>query len=188
MEISLVFVNSWTDVLAQLKSPSELLIRALLLAWKWLTGCESVHSARLRIFRNWHYRSLPRRWPCYYKLGINANMKSIKLASLFTAAMLLHRLGEAEDLNTMTVMNDNTAFACDLFGQLRSQPGNLFLSPYSISTALAMAYGGARVAFQPATGTIAPGLCGFTEGFECRATERASQTGRGQFAVAAERL
>jgi serine protease inhibitor len=71
-------------------------------------------------------------------------MKSIKLASLFTAAMLLHRLGEAEDLNTMTVMNDNTAFACDLFGQLRSQPGNLFLSPYSISTALAMAYGGAR--------------------------------------------
>jgi serpin B len=38
----------------------------------------------------------------------------------------------------------NTAFAVDLYVRLRSQQGNLFFSPYSISTALAMTYGGAR--------------------------------------------
>jgi serpin B len=35
-------------------------------------------------------------------------------------------------------------FAVDLFGQLRKEKGNLFLSPYSISTALAMTSAGAR--------------------------------------------
>jgi serine protease inhibitor len=39
---------------------------------------------------------------------------------------------------------DNTAFAVDLYHQLRGAEGNLFFSPYSISTALAMTYAGAR--------------------------------------------
>jgi len=43
-----------------------------------------------------------------------------------------------------TVVNGNTAFALDLYQQLRREPGNLFFSPYSISTALAMTYAGAR--------------------------------------------
>lgn len=38
----------------------------------------------------------------------------------------------------------NTTFAMDLYGKLRAANGNVFFSPYSISTALAMAYGGAR--------------------------------------------
>ncbi len=38
----------------------------------------------------------------------------------------------------------NTAFALDLYQQLRSQDGNLFYSPFSISMALAMTYAGAR--------------------------------------------
>src|ERR1035438_258090 len=38
----------------------------------------------------------------------------------------------------------NSAFAVDLYNQLRKQDGNLFFSPASISTALAMAYAGAR--------------------------------------------
>jgi serpin B len=42
------------------------------------------------------------------------------------------------------VVEGNTAFGLSLFQQLREAEGNLFFSPYSISTALAMTYGGAR--------------------------------------------
>jgi len=38
----------------------------------------------------------------------------------------------------------NNAFAADLYGRLEGKEGNLFYSPYSISTALAMTYMGAR--------------------------------------------
>lgn len=44
----------------------------------------------------------------------------------------------------VAVVKGNTAFALNLYGQLREEPGNLFLSPYSISSALAMTYAGAR--------------------------------------------
>jgi serpin B len=50
----------------------------------------------------------------------------------------------ANDTDVNTVVTGNTEFALDLYGKLRSQEGNLFFSPYSISTALAMTYGGAR--------------------------------------------
>ncbi len=42
------------------------------------------------------------------------------------------------------LVEGNNAFAVDLYGRLRAQPGNLFFSPESISTAFAMAYAGAR--------------------------------------------
>ena len=42
------------------------------------------------------------------------------------------------------VVKGNNAFAIELYGQLRNQSGNLFFSPESISTALAMTYAGAR--------------------------------------------
>ena len=42
------------------------------------------------------------------------------------------------------VAQDNNAFAIELYGQLRHQSGNLFFSPESISTVLAMTYAGAR--------------------------------------------
>ncbi|MFZ1939907.1 MAG: serpin family protein [Terracidiphilus sp.] len=42
------------------------------------------------------------------------------------------------------VVKGNTAFAVGLYRQLRSQPGNLFFSPESISIAFAMALAGAR--------------------------------------------
>lgn len=42
------------------------------------------------------------------------------------------------------VAEGNTAFALNLYGKLREKQGNLFFSPYSISTALAMTYAGAR--------------------------------------------
>ncbi len=48
------------------------------------------------------------------------------------------------DADAEAVVAGNTAFALDLYQQLRAQKGNLFFSPYSISTALAMTYAGAR--------------------------------------------
>ncbi len=45
--------------------------------------------------------------------------------------------------NIEEVVRGNNQFACDLYRQLRSEDGNLFFSPYSISTAIALAYAGA---------------------------------------------
>jgi serpin B len=42
------------------------------------------------------------------------------------------------------VVEGNNAFALDLYSRLSSRSGNLFFSPFSISTALAMTYGGAQ--------------------------------------------
>lgn len=42
------------------------------------------------------------------------------------------------------LVQQNTEFAAELYGKLREKEGNLFMSPYSISSALAMTYGGAR--------------------------------------------
>ena len=51
---------------------------------------------------------------------------------------------EASDLDVKTVVDGNTEFAIDLYNNLKTAEGNLFFSPYSISTALAMTHGGAR--------------------------------------------
>jgi serpin B len=42
------------------------------------------------------------------------------------------------------LVDGNTAFALDLYAQLRGKPGNFFYSPHSISSALAMTWAGAR--------------------------------------------
>jgi serpin B len=54
------------------------------------------------------------------------------------------RVFKVEDATMSSVVEGNTRFALDLYGRLRSQPGNLFFSPASVSTALAMTYAGAR--------------------------------------------
>jgi serpin B len=43
-----------------------------------------------------------------------------------------------------SLVASNTAFALNLYQQLATNSGNLFFSPYSISTCLAMTYAGAR--------------------------------------------
>ncbi|MBI5533896.1 MAG: serpin family protein [Deltaproteobacteria bacterium] len=57
----------------------------------------------------------------------------------------------ARDLNPSVSASDfqalldgNAAFALDLYARLRSEPGNLMISPYSASIALAMTWAGAR--------------------------------------------
>ncbi len=46
--------------------------------------------------------------------------------------------------DALDVARSNNQFTLDLYGQLRQEKGNLFFSPYSISSALAMTYAGAR--------------------------------------------
>ena len=50
----------------------------------------------------------------------------------------------AQAAQSQALVEGNTAFALDLYSRLKSGPPNLFFSPYSISTCLAMTYGGAR--------------------------------------------
>lgn len=47
-------------------------------------------------------------------------------------------------IDAAPVVAGNAAFALDTYGKLRAGTGNLFFSPYSISSALAMTYAGAR--------------------------------------------
>lgn len=51
---------------------------------------------------------------------------------------------EKDYSNVEALVRGNTEFALDLYQKLRTVEGNLFFSPYSISTALAMTYAGAR--------------------------------------------
>jgi len=47
-------------------------------------------------------------------------------------------------LSENPIIQGNTAFAVDLYGQIKNQTGNLCFSPYGISTAMAMTYAGAK--------------------------------------------
>jgi serpin B len=49
----------------------------------------------------------------------------------------------AKIADEQAVVQGNTEFALELYAKVRGEPGNLFCSPYSISTALAMPYAGA---------------------------------------------
>ena len=49
-----------------------------------------------------------------------------------------------QEVDVKTVVRGNTAFSLGLYQTLKNDPGDLFFSPFSISTALAMTYAGAR--------------------------------------------
>ena len=53
-------------------------------------------------------------------------------------------VASAQPAATDVVVTANTRFAFDLYARLKSTDGNLFFSPYSISTCLAMTWAGAR--------------------------------------------
>jgi len=78
-------------------------------------------------------------------------MKIIKYGFILVVAMatVAGCFGEEkqttrEKIEAKTIVEGNNKFAMALFAKLRSKEGNLFFSPYSISTALAMTYDGAR--------------------------------------------
>ncbi len=63
----------------------------------------------------------------------------ITIITLLTPSLLFAKT--TGDLKT--VVKGNNAFGFDLYQELKAKDGNLFFSPYSISTALAMTYAGA---------------------------------------------
>jgi len=66
------------------------------------------------------------------------------LAILSTSAVHAAAPPPVSAADQAQLTRDNNAFAVDLYGHLRAQPGNLFFSPESISTAFGMAYAGAQ--------------------------------------------
>ena len=64
--------------------------------------------------------------------------------TLFMTALIGHPadIKSASDIESFA--GGNTVFALDLYARLKTADGNLFFSPYSISTCLAMTYAGAR--------------------------------------------
>jgi serpin B len=70
------------------------------------------------------------------------------LAGIFMVAQSIPPGPAGDDLarktDLATVVADDNDFAFDLYAHLAKEEGNLFLSPASISTALAMTYAGAR--------------------------------------------
>lgn len=74
-----------------------------------------------------------------------------RFITLLTAVLLvsvsLPCLAGSQDATSSpsaSIVKGNSAFAADLYGKLGATAGNLFFSPYSISSALGMTYAGAR--------------------------------------------
>jgi len=61
-----------------------------------------------------------------------------------TDSIAMDNSAEKENMSKKIIVEGNNRFALELFAKLQSTKGNLFFSPYSISTALAMAHAGAR--------------------------------------------
>ena len=49
-----------------------------------------------------------------------------------------------QDLDSREIIEANNRFAINLYSQYKSEEGNIFFSPFSISTAMAMVYEGAE--------------------------------------------
>jgi serpin B len=67
------------------------------------------------------------------------------LALLIFGSLLIAASDDEKDQpDTQSLVKGNSAFALDLYRMLKSEEGNLFISPFSVSSALAMTYAGAR--------------------------------------------
>jgi serpin B len=66
---------------------------------------------------------------------------SVVLTALFAGP---NEASTPQQIQRETLVKGNNAFAVQLYGELSGKEGNLFFSPYSISSALGMTYAGAR--------------------------------------------
>ena len=65
-------------------------------------------------------------------------------AALAQAALARSLFADEMPPDAARLAAGNARFATDLYARLRTEPGNLFVSPFSISTALAMTSAGAK--------------------------------------------
>jgi serpin B len=72
------------------------------------------------------------------------SMLSLSLTLPLLAAVAPVAMAGEEPCNAETVARRNRDFGIDLYARLREQEGNVFISPHSISSALAMTMAGAR--------------------------------------------
>ena len=70
--------------------------------------------------------------------------KAIALCVMLSITLFCSLVLAGEQTEEEILVQDNSSFAIDLYEKLRASDGNIFFSPYSISTALAMTYAGAR--------------------------------------------
>lgn len=68
----------------------------------------------------------------------------ILLSSLIMMTSVFAVLAAKKDNKAENIADSNNEFAFDLYSKLSSEEGNIFFSPYSISTALGMTYAGAK--------------------------------------------
>jgi len=76
-------------------------------------------------------------------MKMKRTIKSTAL-TLMVIAILGNAPSRGAEMDIKTLARDNTAFALSLYGKLAPTEGNLFFSPYSISSAMGMTYAGAR--------------------------------------------
>ena len=103
-------------------------------------------------------------------------------------AVAMAQSNPSQTPDQVAVVEGSNAFAVDLYAQLRKQSGNLFFSPESISTAIAMAYAGASGTtaaqmaatlhftlppdkLHPAMGALLAGLNGPHAGYQLRVAD-----------------
>src|SRR5580704_11971578 len=70
--------------------------------------------------------------------------KSLLLAGIFNLLLFTATIASAQPIDTTALVAGNSQFAFDLYARLKTNDGNLFFSPYGISTCLAMTESGAR--------------------------------------------
>lgn len=71
-------------------------------------------------------------------------MKNPIFLLVFIFSYFIVMIGHAEDRDLQGLVRGNSEFALDTYHKIRCNDGNIFFSPYSISTAFAMTYSGAR--------------------------------------------
>lgn len=78
-------------------------------------------------------------------MKLNCLFSIVLMAIMGVSLLMAGMSAEAKDSsNSEALVEGNTAFALNLYSKLKETEGNLFFSPYSISTALALTYAGAR--------------------------------------------